>query len=98
MILDMRKRVNFCDYFVLCTGTSDRHVHAIADGLQEGLKAIGIPPSPTQGLREARDPLGLNALWVILDLGEVVIHIFEEEARTFYGLEYLWSEAKQVKW
>ena len=90
MILDMRKLVNFCDYFVLCSGTSDRHVAAIAEGVEEELKKLGVSVPFKDGLR--------NAHWVVYDAGDVVLHFFQKEFREFYNLEYLWQEAKQVKW
>jgi ribosome-associated protein len=86
----MRKVANFCDYFVICTGTSDRQVRAIADGVIEGLEPLGQKVRHQQGLADSR--------WVIIDLGNVVVHAFEREMREFYGLEYLWQEAKRVDW
>ena len=83
----MRKVANFCDYFVICTGNSDRQARAIADGITEGVKDIGQKVHQ-QGLSDAR--------WVIVDLGDVVAHVFEREMREFYGLEYLWQEAKRA--
>ena len=84
----MRKVANFCDYFVICTGNSDRQARAIADGISEGLESIGQKVRHQQGRTDAR--------WVIVDLGNVVAHVFEREMREFYGLEYLWQEAKRV--
>ena len=84
----MRKVANFCDYFVICTGNSDRQARAIAEGIIEGLEAKGQKVRYRQGLADAR--------WVIVDLGDVVAHVFEREMREFYGLEYLWQEAKSV--
>lgn len=88
VLLDMRKAANFCDYFLLCTGTSDRQMHAIARGIEEGLAEEGIEPRYRQGVKDER--------WVLLDLGPVIVHVFSREARQFYGLEYLWQESKQV--
>ena len=84
----MRKVANFCDYFVICTANSDRQVRAIADGVVEGLADEGQTVRHRQGLADAH--------WAILDLGNVVVHVFEREMREFYGLEYLWQEAKHV--
>ena len=86
----MRKVANFCDYFVICTGNSDRQARAIADGIIDGLKDLGqkVRHHHQQGLSDAR--------WVIVDLGDVVAHVFEREMREFYGLEYLWQDAKHV--
>lgn len=90
VVLDMRKAANFCDYFVVCTGNSDRQLHAIARGVEEGLQEKGIEIRYRQGVKDAR--------WVLLDLGSVVAHVFSREARDFYGLEYLWQESRSVKW
>ena len=89
-ILDMRKVVNFCDFFVLCTGNSDRQIRAIAKGIDEGLEGLDIEIRHKQGVRDGR--------WVLRDLGSVVTHIFDSETREFYGLDYLWQEAKRVNW
>jgi len=89
-ILNMRKVANFCDFFVVCTGNSDRHVKAIADGIDEGLDLHDVKARRASGWQDSR--------WVILDLGNVVAHIFDREAREFYGLDYLWQEAKVVPW
>jgi len=89
-ILDMRKVANFCDYFVLCTGSSSRQIRAIADGIDDGFAEFGITIRYKQGFKDGH--------WVILDLGNVVAHVFDAETREFYGLEYLWQDAKRVKW
>ena len=86
----MRKSVNFCDYFVICSGSSDRHVKAVADGIEIGLTEIGINTRYKQGLKEAT--------WVLMDIGDVVVHILDPEARGFYGLEHLWQDAPQIVW
>lgn len=90
VVLDIRKLANFCDYFVICSGTSDRHVKAIADGIQDGLKEAGLSIGQIQGYREGK--------WVILDSSDIVIHVFEKANREFYGLEYLWQGGKEVRW
>jgi ribosome-associated protein len=86
----MRKVANFCDYFVICTGTSDRQVRALGGSIEEELGQSGLRVYHKQGYE--------SALWMLLDLGDVVVHIFEPETRAFYGLEHLWQEAKTVKW
>ncbi len=90
VILDMRKLVNYCDYFVICSGTTDRHVRGIADGIDDGLDEMGLSIGLKQGLNKSD--------WVVLDTGDVVIHIFEQSLRDFYRLDYLWKEAKEVVW
>lgn len=90
ILLDMRKVANFCDFFVLCAGSSNRQVRAIADGIDEGASLLGSKIGRKQGVKDGR--------WVVLDMGDVVAHVFDNETREFYGLEYLWQEAKRVKW
>lgn len=88
--MDMRKATNFCDYFVVCSGVSDRQVQSIAEGIEEDLEKKHIKVRGAQGLK--------SATWVLLDAGDVVTHIFEMQAREFYGLEYLWQNAPKVNW
>ncbi len=76
------------DYFLLATGTSAVQVHAICDHLSESLKKEGYHALRIEGYREG--------WWVVLDYGGLVIHVFQPEARIFYDLERLWSEAPQV--
>ena len=90
LILDMRKCVNFCDFFVLCSGSSTTQVRAIADGITESLKEMDINIPPHRCYSDSE--------WNILDFGDVVIHSFEKKMREFYKLEYLWQAAKKVNW
>ncbi len=89
-ILDMRKIVNFCDFFVICTASSDRRTQGISDAIEEEIEKIGLRIYHTEG-RKARN-------WTLLDLGDVIIHIFLPSAREFYGLEYLWQDAPRISW
>ncbi len=86
----MKNLVNFCDYFVVCSGNTDRHVKAIADNIDDELAQKGTNLRHNKGLK-ASD-------WVILDSGDVVVHIFQKKMREFYNLEYLWQEAKTISW
>jgi ribosome-associated protein len=90
VVLDMRGVVNFCDYFVICTGQNDRQVRAIADSVEEGLARSGLRLSPKKGAKDSG--------WIVFDAGDVVTHIFNKDARAFYNLEHLWQDAKEVKW
>jgi ribosome-associated protein len=90
VVLDIRKLANFCEYFIICSGTSDRQVKAIADGIQDALKGAGLWPGNMQGYREGK--------WVIIDTGDIVVHVFEKDNREFYGLEHLWQGGKEVNW
>ena len=98
-ILDMRKMVNFCDFFVIATGTSDRHVKAIANGVEQDLNDIGLRANLGKGNKNLAvfNPNPEHGAWMLLDLGDVVFHVFEPDAREFYALEHLWQDAPLVK-
>jgi ribosome-associated protein len=84
--LDLREILGYTDYFVICTGASERQVKAIHDGIHLGMKdAHGILPRRVEGLGESR--------WVLMDYLDVVVHVFTPETRAFYRLEQLWGEA-----
>jgi ribosome-associated protein len=93
----MRELVNFCDYFVIATGTSSRHVKSIAEGIEEGLAKVGIDAHLAKNPKGFTPSETSEGAWMLLDMGDVVVHIFEPQAREFYGLEYLWQDAPQVK-
>ncbi len=76
------------DYFVICTGTSDRQVKALAGALDEAMSKQGIHARNTEGLHEA--------LWVLIDYADIIVHIFAPEQREYYTLERLWSKAQTV--
>jgi ribosome-associated protein len=83
--LDLRGVIDYTDYFVVCSGTSDRHVKAIADGILYGLKeSDAVRPTRVEGLTQAR--------WVLMDYLDVVVHVFIPEVREYYALERLWGE------
>jgi ribosome-associated protein len=79
---------SMADYFVICTGRSDRQLQALANGIIDELRDEGIRPLGVEGRGAAR--------WVLLDYGAVIVHLFAPEEREFYGLERLWSHAAQV--
>ena len=84
--LDLREMIGYTDYFVICTGNSDRQARAIHDAIHQGLKRDhGLLPRRVEGLSESR--------WVLMDYLDVVVHIFTPETRAFYRLEQLWGEA-----
>lgn len=99
VILDMRKLVNFCDFFVIATGTSDRHVKAIVEGIEEDLLNLGIKANLGKGSKNLSvfNPNPEHGSWMLLDLSDVVVHVFEPDAREFYGLEHLWQDAPVLK-
>ena len=85
-ILDLRGIVGYTDYFVICSGNTERQTKAIHDAIHEDLKKKhGLLPRRVEGAREAR--------WVLMDYLDCVVHIFTPEARAFYRLEQLWGEA-----
>jgi ribosome-associated protein len=95
----MRELVNFCDFFVIATGTSDRQARAIAEGIEEGLKKEGIEVNFSHSLKSLGGSQFAqeNGVWVLLDMGDVVAHIFEPQAREFYALEHLWQDASKIE-
>jgi ribosome-associated protein len=86
--LKVKELCSFADYFIICAGTSRRHVAALAQNLEEDLAHAGIKPLGVEGIQEGQ--------WVLLDYNDVVIHIFLQALREFYHLEGLWSEAPHV--
>ena len=99
VILDMRGLVNFCDFFVIATGTSDRQAKAIAEGIGEGLVKEGIEVDFSRSLKHfgAQQFMQENGTWILLDMGDVVAHIFEPQAREFYALEHLWQDSAKIE-
>jgi len=83
--LDVREISSFADTFIIATGTSNRHVCAVADSIQAALKAEGDPPMGVEGYDEGR--------WVLVDCGDTIVHIFQQEVRDHFDLERLWSDA-----
>ena len=84
-LLEVTQICSFADYFLICSGGSQRHVIALAQHLEEALSQAGVKPLGVEGLQEG--------LWVLLDYNTMVIHIFFQPLRDFYNLEDLWSEA-----
>jgi ribosome-associated protein len=84
--LDLRGIAGFTDFFVVCTGRSDRQVKAIHDAIHAGMKAEhALLPARVEGLTQAR--------WVLMDYLDVIVHVFTPETRAYYRLEQLWGEA-----
>lgn len=80
---------SLADYFVIATGISSTHVHALADELEVKLKAEGAAPQNVEGYR--------SNSWILLDYSNVVVHIFTQEARDFYDLDRLWADGIRVE-
>ena len=81
--IDVRGKTTVTDYMVLATGTSDRHIKSLADYVTEKVKDNGFKPLGQEG--------GLGSDWVLVDLGDVILHLMTEKARDHYQLEKLWS-------
>jgi ribosome-associated protein len=86
--LDVRDLTSIADYFIICSGRSNRQVQAIAEFIQIDLKKKGIKPLSIEGKKEGH--------WVVMDYGHVIIHIFYEPVRSLYDLEGLWVDAKRI--
>ena len=90
VVLDMRESTPVFDYFVIATGTSRKQLHAMSEEIDHKLEDdLGDKRMGIEGYRES--------LWILLDYGSVVIHLFTEETREYYDLEHLWSQAKRVE-
>ncbi|OQX61688.1 MAG: ribosome silencing factor [Desulfococcus sp. 4484_241] len=86
--LDVRELTSIADAFIICEGKSNRQVSAIGDRIIHALKKIGIRPISVEGLAEGR--------WVLIDYGDVIIHVFYESVRKFYDIEGLWVDARRI--
>ncbi|MGZ6292392.1 MAG: ribosome silencing factor [Syntrophales bacterium] len=87
-ILNVKEVSSFADYFIICSGTSDRQVQSIAASIRENLKEYGIIPLGIEG-----ESLGK---WVLMDYEDVIIHVFYEPMREFYEIERLWPDAPRM--
>jgi ribosome-associated protein len=87
-MLEVSGLVGYTDWFVICTGNTERQTRAIRDAVHESLKADGLRPQRVEGEREAR--------WILMDYLDCVLHIFTPDARSYYRLEQLWGEAPAV--
>lgn len=90
LVLDMREVFFLTDYFIICSGNTDRQVGSIQEAVEEGLAARGAKPVRREGEQHKR--------WVLLDYMDVVVHIFRKEERDYYEIERLWKDAPPVDW
>jgi len=88
VLLDIRRLTTIADYFVICSGTSERQIAAITQAVLEEMDKESIAPLHSEGIGESG--------WVLLDYGSVIVHIFAPEVRDYYRLERLWSQALTV--
>ena len=85
VLLDIHDLTTLADYFVICSGSSERQLGAIADGIEQGLRADGMRPIGREGSSSAH--------WLLIDYGAVIVHVMAPPERDFYQLERLWAEA-----
>ena len=90
VVLDVRELIVITDFFIIASGTSERHVKTIAEDVEKALRELGAKPVRREGEPGAR--------WLLLDFIDVVVHVFDEEERDFYDLERLWSDAPRLAW
>jgi ribosome-associated protein len=88
VVLDLRNTPAFTDFFVLCSGNSTRQVKAIADAVEEALKAAKIRPAHTEGYDKGE--------WILMDYFSFIVHVFSPQMRLFYSLERLWGDAERI--
>ena len=87
-VLRTTEQTVLADYFVICNGTSSTHIKALVDEVDKQLSEAGEPPVRREGLR--------SDIWVLMDFGCVIVHVFTDEARKFYSLEHLWADGEEV--
>ena len=87
-VLKTEAQTVLADYFVICNGSSSTHIKALVDEVDRQLSEAGEPPIRREGLR--------SDIWVLMDFGCVIVHVFTDEARKFYNLERLWSDAEVI--
>jgi ribosome-associated protein len=88
-IIDVRNKISYCDYFILCSGRTDRQVQAIANGIASDLRESGYRPRGVEGTSQG--------LWVLMDFGDLVVHIFHMHEREKYNLERMWEDAPRLE-
>ena len=86
VVVDLRGKATYADFLVICSGTNERQLEAVADAVERSLHDAGQRLIGSEGARGSR--------WVLLDFGDVVVHVFHQEERAYYDLEGLWSDAK----
>ena len=87
--LDVTGLTSLADSFLLCSGASDRQINAIADEMTRKLRESGCRPRHVEGEGDTG--------WILIDFGDFVVHVFSEEKRSYYALDQLWSDARQVQ-
>ena len=90
LLIDMRKLTTLVDYFVIASGTSRRQIHSMADEIDHAMSQLGDRKIGLEGYGVSH--------WVLLDYGDIVIHLFDDETRRYYDLENLWGDAPRIEW
>jgi len=88
VVLNIKGLSSVADYFVILTGTSDRHVQSVAENIIDAFKSLGEKPLGEEGLKAGR--------WILLDYGDIVVHVFHEPVREYYDIERLWIDAPRL--
>lgn len=88
LVLDLRGLASFTDYFLVCSGTSNRQLKTIADEVEKGLRALGRKPTHVEGYPRGE--------WILMDYVDFIIHIFTPSSRAYYDLERLWGDAERL--
>jgi len=89
VVLDLRHTPAFTDFFLLCSGQNTRQVHAIADAVEEALRATKVRPNHVEGYDRGE--------WVLMDFFTFIVHVFTPQTRDFYSLERLWGDAERIE-
>jgi ribosome-associated protein len=89
VVVDLRGKATYADFLVICSGTNERQLEAVADAVERSLHDAGQRLIGSEGARGSR--------WVLLDFGDVVVHVFHQEERAYYDLEGLWSDAPMMR-
>ena len=87
-LLHVEGLTSFCDWFILCNGSNSRQIQAIGRGIIDSLKSHGLKPLGVEGLESSK--------WVLIDMGDILVHIFDEPMRGYYDLDGLWVDAPRV--
>lgn len=90
VVLDMRGLHPLYDYFIVCTGSSRRQIHTLAEEVDDALKAIGDRREGIEGYQASK--------WIVQDYGDLLVHVFDPETRAYYSLEELWADAPRLDW
>jgi ribosome-associated protein len=89
IVLDVHEHTSIADYFIVCSGRSDRQVQSIAQGIEENAAEEGLRPYAVEGAQRGH--------WALIDFSDVIVHVFYEPVREFYDLDGLWGQAPKAK-